>query len=199
MDVTGEKQKSREFYMTARKNLPAADAARFSLNIAKNVFSLPRVQESELIMIYHKLGSEADMSALMEMIIRSGRGAALPYCRADGNLGAGRIFDPNEDLIKGRFGTMEPADRLKGNINAERLGAIVCPGVAFDKTGGRLGRGGGHYDRLLRQIKGKTFVVGCAFDCQISGAPLPREEHDAVMDAVTTESGTFYANGGGLA
>jgi 5-formyltetrahydrofolate cyclo-ligase len=86
---------------------------------------------------------------------------------------------------------MEPADRLKDNVRAEQAGAVVCPGVAFDECGMRLGRGGGHYDMFLRQIKGQAQIIGCAFDCQISGQPLPSEEHDVRMDVIVTESRAF--------
>jgi 5-formyltetrahydrofolate cyclo-ligase len=86
---------------------------------------------------------------------------------------------------------MEPADRLKGNVGAEQAGAVICPGVAFDENLGRLGRGGGHYDRFLRPLKGRALIIGCAFDCQISASPLPMEGHDVPMDVVITEKRAF--------
>jgi 5-formyltetrahydrofolate cyclo-ligase len=181
----------RKTFLRARQNLSAADAERFSARIAKHVFSLPRVLESDLVMVYHRLGSEADTGALMELIIASGRGIALPYLRADGSMGIGRIWSLCTDLVPGPYGTMEPADRLKDNVHIDQAGAVVCPGVAFDAAGMRLGRGGGHYDRFLREIKGRAQIIGYAFDCQISGEPLPAEEHDVRMDAVITESRAF--------
>jgi 5-formyltetrahydrofolate cyclo-ligase len=86
---------------------------------------------------------------------------------------------------------MEPSDKLKANIRPDQLSAIVCPGVAFDEARTRLGRGGGHYDRFLQKLAGKTVIVGCAFDCQISKEPLPRESHDVPMDAVIAETLAF--------
>ncbi|MDR3013251.1 MAG: 5-formyltetrahydrofolate cyclo-ligase [Chitinispirillales bacterium] len=188
MTIIDEKQKLRRHYTAIRKRISVAEAERLSLLIARNIFLLPRILESELILIYHKMGSEVDTAALAEMIINSGRGVALPYCREDGGMGAGRIANLREDLAAGPFGAMEPVNGLKGNVDVWDIGAAVCPGIAFDKDGGRLGRGGGHYDRLLREIKGKAHIIGCAFDCQISRRPLPREEHDVTMDTVITET-----------
>jgi 5-formyltetrahydrofolate cyclo-ligase len=185
------KQKLRKFYTATRKKLPAADAEKRSVRIAKNIFSLPGILSSDLILVYHKLGSEVDTSVLMELIIGSGRGVALPYFREDGSMGAGRIFSPRSDLAVGPLRAMEPADRLKGNVTADQLGAIVCPGIAFDEECRRLGRGGGYYDRFLRPVKGKAYIVGCAFDCQITPAPIPCAEHDVKMDAVITEKRAF--------
>jgi 5-formyltetrahydrofolate cyclo-ligase len=121
----------------------------------------------------------------------SGRGIALPYVRVDGGMGIGRRWSLCTDLVPGPYGTMDPADRLKDNVRIGQAGAVVCPGVAFDADGRRLGRGGGHYDRFLRQVKGRAQIIGGAFDCQISEAPLPAEEHDVPMDAVVTERRAF--------
>jgi 5-formyltetrahydrofolate cyclo-ligase len=60
------------------------------------------------------------------------------------------------------------------------------PGVAFSQDGLRLGRGGGYYDATLRGLDAVA-RVGLAFDVQIVPT-LPREPHDAPMDAVVTET-----------
>jgi len=185
------KSELRSRYTRARRELPPLAAERASARIARHIFSLPRVLDSDLIAAYHKIGAEVDTAVLLEFIIESGRGAALPYCREDGSMGLGRILSPCKDIVPGRRGVMEPADRLKGNVGAEQAGVVVCPGIAFDENGGRLGRGGGYYDRFLRQVKGKALIIGCAFDCQISPSPLPIEEHDVLMDVVITEKRAF--------
>jgi len=185
------KAELRGFYLRARKELPPLEAKRASIRIARRIFSLPRVLDADLLVAYHNIGAEVDTAVLLEVIIASGRGAALPYCRDDGSIGLGRIWSPREDVVPGRHGVMEPADRLKGNVRAEQAGAVICPGVAFDENCGRLGRGGGYYDRFLRQIKGDSLIIGCAFDCQISPSPLPMDEHDVPMDVVITEKRAF--------
>jgi len=184
-----KKDELRDYYIAARRAMSAAYAERLSARIATNIFSLPGLLESDLIMIYHTAGSEVDTTVLIDMIINSGRGVVFPYIRDDEAIGVARVFSPRSaDLAPGTLGIMEPVGRLRDNVAPEQLGAVVCPGVAFDEELGRLGRGGGHYDRFLRQIKGKALLIGCAFDCQISKEPLPREEHDITMDVVVTES-----------
>jgi 5-formyltetrahydrofolate cyclo-ligase len=185
------KEEFRKHFTARRKAIPAATAEKLSASIAKNIFSMAGILASDLIMVYHRTGSEVDTAALTDIIIGSGRGIALPYCREDGTIGIGRVFNPHADLTPGAFGIMEPVDRLKDNVNAEHLGAVVCPGTAFDENGVRLGRGGGYYDKFLRWLKGEAFIIGCAFDCQISATPLPRDEHDIPMDAVVTEKRAF--------
>jgi len=189
--ATELKRTLRERYTDIRKAIAPSDAERKSLRIASNILSLLHLRGSELILVYHKIGAEADASILMELILNSGLGVALPYCRKDGELGIGRILNPHDDLAPGAHGAMEPVDRLKDNICPSQLSAIICPGVAFDKERTRLGRGGGHYDRFLRKLSGEKLIVGCAFDCQISDEPLPRENHDVPMDAVVAETLAF--------
>lgn len=191
--VTDIKRKLREHYTAVRKAIDPVDAERKSLRVAVNILSLLQLRGSELILVYHKIGAEADTSPLMDLILNSGFGLALPYCREDGGLGIGRILNPRDDLTEGVYGTMEPADRLKDNISPDQLSAIVCPGVAFDEARTRLGRGRGYYDRFLQDLAGKAMIVGCAFDCQICKEPLPREGHDVPMDAVIAETLAFPA------
>ena len=60
---------------------------------------------------------------------------------------------------------------------------MVVPGVAFDRTGNRLGRGGGYYDRFLSGFQGVTAAV--AFSFQLLDQ-IPIEKHDIPVDLVVT-------------
>jgi 5-formyltetrahydrofolate cyclo-ligase len=190
-NMSDSKQELRARFSGLRKSIPAAAAEKLSARIAQNIFSLPRLLGSDMVMVYCRTGAEVDTASLIDIIASSGRAVAFPHCRGDGSMGVGRVFSPRDDLAPGPLGTFEPVDRLKDNVSALQLGAVVCPGVAFDAQGGRLGRGGGHYDRFLRWIRGKVLIIGCAYDCQISETPLPGEEHDVPMDVVITEKRAF--------
>lgn len=189
--VIEQKRAFRDRYIGIRKALDPADAERKSSLVAANVFSLLKRRGCELVLVYRKIGSEIDAAPLMDMLLESGLGTALPYCREDRGMGIGRVLDPRGDLAAGPHGTMEPSDKFKDNIRPDQLSAVVCPGVAFDKARTRLGRGAGYYDRFLQELAGKALIIGCAFDCQISPEPLPRENHDVPMDAVIAETTAF--------
>jgi len=88
-----------------------------------------------------------------------------------------------EELVIGRFGILEPrADAPPAGISFD---LILVPGIAFDRNGGRLGRGRGYYDRFLACASG--FVSGVCFDDQLV-SEVPCEPHDARMDAIITPS-----------
>ena len=69
---------------------------------------------------------------------------------------------------------------------------VIVPVLAFDRTGGRLGQGGGHFDRTLGMLRaaGEVLVVGLAFAGQ-EVESLPLEPHDQRLDAILTEAGYF--------
>lgn len=115
------------------------------------------------------------------------RKIALPRVEGD-HLILHWVAGPDE-LVKGRFGILEPpASAPVADPNG--LDLILVPGVAFDREGGRLGRGRGYYDRLLAGTS--AFKVGVCFDWQIV-PEVPREAHDIRMDAVVTPSNFFPA------
>jgi 5-formyltetrahydrofolate cyclo-ligase len=89
-----------------------------------------------------------------------------------------------EELIEGEFGMSEP---LPQSPRAEpKADFILVPGLAFDPAGGRLGRGGGFYDRFLSGFQGVK--VGVCFP-ELVVDEIPMEEHDVRMDFVVTSEG----------
>jgi 5-formyltetrahydrofolate cyclo-ligase len=95
----------------------------------------------------------------------------------------------------GRFGIREPRKELPcapAHLLADRDLAWIVPGVAFDETGGRLGRGRGYYDRMLRDVLG--IKVGVGYDWQVVPC-LPSSSHDVRMDVIVTNSRILRCHG----
>lgn len=96
--------------------------------------------------------------------------------------------DSLDVLVSGAFGTREPVNELGTVAPISSARAVLVPGVAFDRLGRRLGRGGGFYDRFLAVTGPQVLKIGVCFDLQIV-EEVPSEPHDVRMDAVVTESG----------
>lgn len=95
---------------------------------------------------------------------------------------------PDSRWQRGPFGIQEPLDSPR--MEARQLRIVVVPGVVFDRRGGRLGHGGGHFDRLLSQTGG--LLVGLSMDiCLVEAVPL--EPHDIAVDVVVTEKRLCFA------
>lgn len=85
-----------------------------------------------------------------------------------------------------RHGIREPVEGPE--IAPGDLDLVLMPGIAFDRSGGRLGRGGGFYDRFLARLSPTTTTIGICFGCQVVDR-IPREDHDAGVDMLVTERG----------
>lgn len=91
-----------------------------------------------------------------------------------------------ESSHKGAFGIIEPDGSDIHDITEMEM--IIVPGVAYDRTGSRIGRGRGFYDRLL--CRSNAMSVGVAYDFQIFDA-IPTEPHDVAVDWVVCESAAY--------
>ena len=86
-----------------------------------------------------------------------------------------------------RYGFEQPvADAPRADPGT--VGVVLVPGLAFDLGGGRLGRGGGYYDRFLPTLPPAAVLVGVVPEALVVPA-LPTEPHDVPMTHVATESG----------
>ena len=105
------------------------------------------------------------------------------YPRVSGNgLTFHSVTDPATELKPGAFGVLEPIRSLD-EIPIHAIDAFFCPGLAFDRSGGRLGRGRGFYDRMLATARPDALKIGICFAHQIV-ADTFSEPHDIPMDAV---------------
>ncbi len=95
------------------------------------------------------------------------------------------------DLVSGPTGLLEPPAGAPEEVPAAGDAAVV-PGVAFDRTGARLGRGGGFYDRAFPPgAADAPLLVGFAHSFQVVER-VPCESHDRRMDAIVTENGMVW-------
>ncbi|MFM2223778.1 MAG: hypothetical protein RLZZ78_2035 [Armatimonadota bacterium] len=97
------------------------------------------------------------------------------------------VTNQNE-LVRGPFGVTEPPREWPELIDLSILDAIFTPGLAFSPTGGRLGFGGGWYDRLLSSVPDKVVKVGVCWSRMLVDA-VPMDMWDVRMDGILTEAG----------
>ena len=91
-------------------------------------------------------------------------------------------------LLRGPFGVIEPPLESNALADLTTLDAIFIPGLAFSKDGGRLGFGGGWYDRLLARIPDKTIKIGVCWN-ELLIDSVPMDAWDVHVDGILTEAG----------
>ncbi len=124
---------------------------------------------------------EIDIRLLLHHLHERGHMIVLPETPLRGSALIFRHWHPNSAMIAERFGTYRP----DGRVMVPDF--LLVPLLAFDRTGHRLGYGGGYYDRTLAALP-QAVAVGCAFAAQELDA-VPVAEYDAPLHAVATENG----------
>jgi 5-formyltetrahydrofolate cyclo-ligase len=113
------------------------------------------------------------------------RGTRIALPRIEGSRLDLRTWAPGDPVEASGFGAMEPVGGRP--VEPADLDVVVTPAVAFDRSGGRIGYGGGFFDRLFDQIRPETFRVGIGFGLQVLAESLPAGAFDRTVDAVVTE------------
>lgn len=134
---------------------------------------------------YWPIRTEIDPRPAMHALAGS-RALCLPVVQGMDQVLMFLRWKPDADLIDGAFGTAIPRARVELVPSV-----LIVPLLAFDSRGGRLGYGGGHYDRTLEALRSrdKVTAIGFAYDVQ-ECREVPREPTDQPLDLIVTESGT---------
>jgi len=164
-------------------NLPPEQRAADSAKICALLIRQPFWQNAASVLFFAPLPGEVDMWPLLEETAPGAKTAALPrFDLTDQTYVACRVQNPQSEIAIGQFGIREPRAGCV-EVALSRLDLILVPGVAFDSSGRRLGRGRGFYDRLLAEMSG--LKCGVAFDEQIVGE-VPAGAHDETMNFILT-------------
>ncbi|MGV3756791.1 MAG: 5-formyltetrahydrofolate cyclo-ligase [Verrucomicrobiota bacterium] len=181
--ISEQKTSLRQQFRVLTRSIAPEQAAAASEDLRKHLLGSPYWQQAQRILMFYPLNDEPDIAPLLEQALAAGKTIALPrYNSSLGVYEAALIRSLTEDLVPGRFGVREPSPNCPA-LPLNQLHLTLVPGIAFDPSGRRLGRGKGFYDRLLPGTTGMT--LGLAFDWQESDA-LPTEPHDVELNAVLT-------------
>jgi 5-formyltetrahydrofolate cyclo-ligase len=157
---------------------------RRSEEICEAIISNSVWRDATVIAIFAPMVHEPDVELLWKRA--EGKLFCYPTVRAEG-IDFISVDGPHS-LVIGSFGIREPDFDPARVIPPDTFDLVLVPGAAFTAKGGRLGRGGGFYDRLLSSPGFRASKVGVCFDRQILDE-IPLEPHDQSVDRVVTESG----------
>jgi 5-formyltetrahydrofolate cyclo-ligase len=172
MPITEQKQDLRRQVQAQLRQFSVGEVARLSAHILHQVEQQPAFRQAATVLLYAPLPDEPQLQALLRRWSAEKR-LLLPVVR-----GSELLVGDCGLLRQGAFGIMEPAQALP---EAPRVDVAIVPGVAFDRSNHRLGRGKGYYDRFLSATP--TYKLGVCFACQLL-EHIPHDLHDVRMDAV---------------
>ena len=182
------KGETRHFIRQKRGQLEKAWIAEASRAAQERLAGLPVFERASAVFCYLALEREVQTAWLIDECLRTGKTVGVPCRKAEGGPYAVAGLGGDTETLSGPFGLREPV--APHWLRVETIELVVVPGVAFDASGGRVGHGGGHYDRLLAGVgtggRMDAEKVGLAFEFQLMGR-VEKTRHDIDMDWVVTE------------
>ncbi|MEY3764744.1 MAG: hypothetical protein RLZ42_1404 [Armatimonadota bacterium] len=140
------------------------------------------------IAVFIPLAGEPDIWSPAQQFLDSGSATLYaPRMMPENQLDLVMITNP-QGLVRGPLGVIEPRPDWESHADLRVLDAIFVPGLAFSPNGGRLGFGGGWYDRLLARIPESTIKIGVCWNEMLVDA-IPMDAWDVRVDGILTESG----------
>jgi 5-formyltetrahydrofolate cyclo-ligase len=187
---SGKDEWRREMRRRLRDLIPAR-RAEASLVICEEAAALPAFRAAQTVALFAPLPTEPDIHPLIEEAWAQKKRVVLPRMFREGDVPHldWHVVTAWEEVIEpGPFGLREPDHLRCRRVEIAELDCVFVPGLAFDATGLRLGRGGGYYDSFLGRAPKKLSRFGLFFACQ-RVEKLPREPHDQALPAIVTEDG----------
>lgn len=143
-----------------------------------------QMQSAHAILFFSPLPDELNIWPLLEESLAGNKIIALPFYDSAKKNYTARQIKMTAELVAGKFGVREPAASCS-EILLDKFDLVLVPGLAFDTSGNRLGRGQGFYDSLLADASGVK--CGVCYDGQLLDK-IPAEPHDAKVNFVFTPS-----------
>jgi 5-formyltetrahydrofolate cyclo-ligase len=156
--------------------------------VAARALELPAIGAATSVLAYAATPEELDPSPLVNALRARGVRVAYPRVIGPGEL-ALHWCRNDGDLAPGYCGILEPIADTPSATETD-FDVVLVPGTAFDPACGRLGMGGGFYDRLLPLLRDDALSLGLAFDEQVVDK-VPAEAHDIPLGAVVTPTRTL--------
>ena len=186
-DAAAQKATLRRRLLAARRRRPPAELIESARAIAGHLLDQPEVAGSGIVAAYVSVGAEPGTGPLLDALSERGVRVLLPVVQPDQDLDWAP-YAGAELLARARLGLLEPTTAVVGAAALASADLVICPGLAADEHGNRLGRGGGSYDRALRRLPTGVPTWVLLYDDERL-ACVPVDEHDVPVDGSVTPTG----------
>lgn len=193
-----DKQELRKEIRNRKRQFSQDQLGELSLSAISKLRKHPKVMAAHTLLLYYSLPDEVNTHEWIDELVAEGKRVLLPVVVNDKDMVI-REYTGKHDLTEGSFHIMEPIGKLFPEEKYPEIEVAIIPGMSFDDTGHRLGRGKGYYDRFLTKLRGmeenhcerkeadgtEVYKIGICFGFQ-KLQEIPFESHDILMDEVTT-------------
>jgi 5-formyltetrahydrofolate cyclo-ligase len=186
-DIRASKKAMRERILTERGLIAPQEKASLDSALTRILLGSRLYLRSDTLLCFVSVKNEPDTRVIITRALADGKTVAVPRCsRVSGKMDF-VVIDSLDTLISGAYGIPEPPQSCAGVLSPACGGLCVVPGLCFDLSGGRLGYGGGYYDRFLKKYSGAA--AGICYSRFITASPLPSGEFDSRVGYIFCENG----------
>lgn len=164
--MTISKKELRKIMSEKRKHILTEDKKIYDKKIYDNLINSREYKNAKTIFVYVSYNDEVYTHDIIVKAIKDGKKVCVPKVISKQQGMCAIEIKALEDLKPGAYGILEP-DSTSEKIDESEIDLILLPGLAFDESGGRLGYGGGFYDRFLRKTRFDVQKIGLAYELQI--------------------------------
>lgn len=177
------KKALRREFLSKRAAVPQAERDRISHELITKFMATEIYRRARIIMAYASTPDELQLNELFAACLAERKTLAIPLIVGKGLIQA--VAVPNLDALEvGAFNILTVKREFRKIVDPAQIDCVIVPGLAFDVSGGRLGMGGGFYDRFL-PLAVNAVKIALAYDFQLVDS-LPLESHDSKVDFVLT-------------
>lgn len=189
-----DKARLRRHFRDLRSEVTRTRRQAWAAQLNRHLLAAGPIEQARSVAAYLAFDGEPDIRFSLTQLHRRGVRVGLPVLGTGGEQTLSfRSWTPATPLNANAFGISEPHGTAE--VSLADTDVVLLPLVAFDRRGGRLGMGGGWYDRTLGAMAAQPLKLGVAWSFQEADA-LPRDEWDVPLDGVVTEREWFTCENG---
>ncbi|NUS52084.1 MAG: 5-formyltetrahydrofolate cyclo-ligase [Nocardioidaceae bacterium] len=184
--VEARKLALRDQLVTGRNRRSLVEVSEGARAFRSHLLASPEVRRAATVALYVSIATEPGTGPLLDGLRALGRRVILPVVLPDYDLDWA-VYDGPDDLARAR-GLLEPVGPRLGPDAVATADVVLTPGLGVDRSGNRIGKGAGCYDRALGRVPVGTFVCTLLYDGELLDE-VPTGPHDRPVTAVVTPSG----------
>lgn len=180
--LRSRKTQLRRQLIAGRARMSDSERSAAGRSLRDTVLELPEAQMAGTVAAYISVGTEPDTRSLVYALWKRGSYVLLPLLLADGDLDWASYEGPTA-LAAGPHGLLQPTEPVRGVTAVASADLVIVPALAVDRTGRRLGRGGGSYDRALARVGTAVPTLALVYDDELVDE-VPAGGHDQRVSMV---------------
>ena len=178
--------------MRRRRNaMSLDDVLNLSRSVEDRLFTCKDFSVCQNIMFSLSFGNEVRTDEMIKRSLKDGKQVYVPrLITRERRLEVCEITDMDQEFELGSYDIREPSGSNSKVVSPSKVDAVIAPGLAFDRSGARIGFGGGYFDWLFKHLPDEALRLGVAYEFQVVDS-IPQNSWDEKVQMIFTESDTI--------